>query len=73
MNMLPLVEEMVAWAIPAGLSECNYCIRIRQKKPFQNPLTLGLLSRRYNVNQMCSGIGRTQELMRDAGLPEPVF
>ena len=39
----------------------------------RNPLIFGLFARMHLVEQVGSGVGRIKDLMKESGLPEPVF
>ena len=39
----------------------------------RNPLVFGLFTRMHVVEKVGSGVPRMRELMKDAGLPEPIF
>ncbi len=58
---------------PGGLVSAIPESEFGKRSHSRNPLLFGLFSRMHFVEQMGSGIGRIQELMRDADLPEPVF
>lgn len=58
---------------PGGLVSAIPESEFGKRSHSRNPLIFGLFARMHLVEQVGSGIGRIQDLMKGAGLPEPVF
>jgi ATP-dependent DNA helicase RecG len=66
-------SDRVEISNPGGLVSAIPASEFGKRSHSRNPLVFGLFARMHLVEQVGSGIGRIQELMLAANLPEPVF
>ena len=66
-------DDRVEISNPGGLVSAIPEAEFGKRSHSRNPLIFGLFARMHLVEQVGSGIGRIRDLMKDAGLPEPVF
>jgi ATP-dependent DNA helicase RecG len=66
-------DNRVEISDPGGLVSTIPEAEFGKRSHSRNPLIFGLFARMQLVEQVGSGIGRIQQLMNDADLPEPVF
>jgi ATP-dependent DNA helicase RecG len=66
-------DNRVEISNPGGLVSAIPEAEFGKRSHSRNPLIFGLFARMHLVDQVGSGIGRIQQLMKDANLPEPVF
>jgi len=70
---IELFSDRVEISNPGGLVSAIPEAEFGKRSHSRNPLIFGLFSRMHLVEQVGSGIGRIQDLMKSAGLPEPIF
>ncbi len=70
---IEVFEDRVEISNPGGLVSAISESDFGKKSHSRNPLIFGLFARMQLVEQVGSGIGRIQELMEKAGLPEASF
>jgi ATP-dependent DNA helicase RecG len=70
---IELFDDRVEISNPGGLVSAISEAEFGKRSHSRNPLIFGLFARMHFVEQVGSGIGRIQELMKKANLPEPVF
>ncbi len=70
---IEVFEDRVEISNPGGLVSSISESDFGKKSHSRNPLIFGLFARMQLVEQVGSGIGRIQELMEKAGLPEASF
>ncbi len=70
---IEVFDNRVEISNPGGLVSAIPEAEFGKRSHSRNPLIFGLFARMHLVEQVGSGIGRIQQLMKDAGLPEPVF
>jgi ATP-dependent DNA helicase RecG len=66
-------DDRVEISNPGGLVSAIPESEFGKRSHSRNPLIFGLFARMHLVEQVGSGIGRIQDLMKAAGLPEPDF
>lgn len=66
-------DDHVEITNPGGLAGAIPRSDFGRRSHARNPLIFGLFARMRMVEQVGSGIIRIRELMREAGLPEPIF
>ena len=66
-------DDRVEITNPGGLVSAVPKSEFGKRSHSRNPLIFGLFARMHLVEQVGSVIGRIQDLMKDANLPEPVF
>jgi ATP-dependent DNA helicase RecG len=70
---IEVFDNRVEISNPGGLVSAIPEAEFGKRSHSRNPLIFGLFARMHLVEQVGSGIGRIQQLMRNANLPEPVF
>lgn len=70
--MVEVYDDRVEISNPGGLLPV-VAAEFGHKSMSRNPLIFGLFTRMHVVEKVGSGIPRMRELMKDAGLPEPIF
>ena len=70
---IEVFEDRVEISNPGGLVSAISESDFGKKSHSRNPLIFGLFARMQLVEQVGSGIGRIQELLEKAGLPEASF
>lgn len=70
---IELFDDRIEISNPGGLVSAIPESEFGKRSHSRNPLIFGLFARMHLVEQVGSGIGRMQQLMKGAGLPEPVF
>ena len=70
---IEVFDDRVEISNPGGLVSAIPEAEFGKRSHSRNPLIFGLFARMHLVEQVGSGIGRMQELMNNAHLPEPVF
>jgi ATP-dependent DNA helicase RecG len=70
---IEVFDNRVEISNPGGLVSAIPPAEFGKRSHSRNPLIFGLFARMHLVEQVGSGIGRIRELMKDAGLPVPVF
>lgn len=66
-------NDRVEISNPGGLVSAIPESEFGKRSHSRNPLIFGLFARMRLVEQVGSGIGRIKDLMKEAGLPEPLF
>jgi len=66
-------DDRVEISNPGGLVSAIPESDFGKRSHSRNPLIFGLFARMHLVEQVGSGVGRIRDLMKGAGLPEPVF
>ncbi len=72
-TMVEFYDDRVEVSNPGGLVSAVPESEFGRRSYSRNPLIFGLFARMHLVEQVGSGIGRIRDLMKVAGLPEPVF
>ncbi len=70
--MVEVYDDRVEISNPGGLLPV-VAAEFGHKSMSRNPLIFGLFTRMHVVEKVGSGVPRMRELMKDAGLPEPIF
>ena len=70
--MVEVYDDRVEISNPGGLLPV-VAAEFGHKSMSRNPLVFGLFTRMHVVEKVGSGVPRMRELMKDAGLPEPIF
>jgi len=70
---IEVFDDRLEISNPGGLVSAIPEAEFGKRSHSRNPLIFGLFARMHLVEQVGSGIGRIIDLMKDAGLPEPVF
>lgn len=70
--MVEVYDDRVEISNPGGLLP-GVAEKFGHKSMSRNPLIFGLFTRMHLVEKVGSGIPRMRALMKEAGLPEPVF
>lgn len=70
--MVEIYDDRVEISNPGGLLPV-VAAEFGHKSMSRNPLVFGLFTRMHIVEKVGSGVPRMRELMKDAGLPEPIF
>ena len=70
--MVEVYDDRVEISNPGGLLPI-VAAEFGHKSMSRNPLIFGLFTRMHVVEKVGSGIPRMRKLMKDAGLPEPIF
>lgn len=70
---IEVFDDRVEISNPGGLVSAIPEAEFGKRSHSRNPLIFGLFSRMHLVEQVGSGIGRIQDLMKSTGLPEPIF
>ena len=70
---IEVFSDRVEISNPGGLVSAIPEAEFGKRSHSRNPLIFGLFSRMQLVEQVGSGIGRIQDLMKSAELPEPIF
>lgn len=70
---IEVFDDRVEISNPGGLVSAIPESEFGKRSHSRNPLIFGLFARMHLVEQVGSGVGRIKDLMKDAGLPEPVF
>lgn len=70
---IELFDDRVEISNPGGLVSAIPEAEFGKRSHSRNPLIFGLFARMHFVEQVGSGIGRIQQLMKNAYLPDPVF
>ena len=70
--MVEVYDDRVEISNPGGLLPI-VAAEFGHKSMSRNPLVFGLFTRMHVVEKVGSGVPRMRELMKDAGLPEPIF
>jgi len=70
---IEVYDDRVEISNPGGLVSAIPESEFGKRSHSRNPLIFGLFARMHLVEQVGSGIGRIQDLMKAAGLPEPDF
>lgn len=70
--MVEVYDDRVEISNPGGLLPV-VAAEFGHKSMSRNPLVFGLFTRMHIVEKVGSGVPRMRELMKDAGLPEPIF
>ena len=70
---IELFDDRVEISNPGGLVSAISHTEFGKRSHSRNPLIFGLFARMNMVEQIGSGIIRMNDLMKEAGLPEPVF
>lgn len=70
---IEVFDNRVEISNPGGLVSAIPEAEFGKRSHSRNPLIFGLFARMQLVEQVGSGIGRIQDLMKAANLPEPVF
>ena len=70
---IEVFDNRIEISNPGGLVSAIPEAEFGKRSHSRNPLIFGLFSRMHLVEQVGSGIGRIQDLMKSAGLPEPIF
>jgi ATP-dependent DNA helicase RecG len=71
--MIEIYDDRVVISNPGPLVSAIPVEKFGKKSFSRNPLIFGLLTRQGLVEQIGSGISRMRKVMRDHGLPEPLF
>ncbi len=72
-TLVEVFDDRVEITNPGGLVSAIPESEFGKRSHSRNPLIFGLFARMHLVEQVGSGIGRIQDLMKQADLPEPVF
>lgn len=70
---IEVFSDRVEISNPGGLVSAIPESEFGKRSHSRNPLIFGLFARMHLVEQVGSGIGRIQDMMKDAGLSEPIF
>jgi len=70
---IEVFDDRVEISNPGGLVSAIPESEFGKRSHSRNPLIFGLFARMHFVEQVGSGIGRIRDLMKEAGLPLPVF
>ena len=70
---IEVFDDRVEISNPGGLVSAIPEAEFGKRSHSRNPLIFGLFARMHLVEQVGSGVGRIKELMKEVGLPEPVF
>ena len=70
---IEVFDDRVEISNPGGLVSAIPESEFGKRSHSRNPLIFGLFARMHFVEQVGSGIGRIRDLMKEAGLPQPVF
>jgi len=70
---IEVYQDRVEITNPGGLVSAIPDAEFGKRSHSRNPLIFGLFARMHLVEQVGSGIGRIKDLMREAGLPIPIF
>lgn len=73
LTLIEVFDDCVEISNPGGLVSAISETEFGKRSHSRNPLIFGLFARMHLVEQVGSGIGRIRELMKEAGLPEPIF
>jgi len=68
-----LFHDRIEISNPGGLVSAIPEAEFGRRSHSRNPLIFGLFARMHLVEQIGSGVRRINELMKEAGLPGPVF
>lgn len=68
-----LFDDRIEISNPGGLVSAIPEAEFGRRSHSRNPLIFGLFARMHLVEQIGSGVLRINELMKEAGLPEPIF
>ena len=70
---IEVFEDRIEITNPGGLVSAIPESEFGKRSHSRNPLIFGLFARMHLVEQVGSGVGRIEDMMKDAGLPAPVF
>ena len=71
--MIEIYDDKISIVSPGGVPKGITKENFGKRSIARNPIIADLLRRTHYIEKAGTGIGRMRELMKDAGLKEPIF